>query len=73
MVVIHLDFYYVACTYTGHRSENKAFGGRKELGYVQEPHGEFCLCFLRWLFFFMYGGFFSLAYANVFGVGFSHA
>lgn len=30
-----LDFYYVAWTYTGHRSENKAFGGMKELGYVQ--------------------------------------
>ena len=31
---IHVAFYYVACTYTGHSSENNAFGGSEELGYV---------------------------------------
>ena len=57
----HLDFYYVAWTYTDHRSENKAFGGRKVRVCAVTTWRVFSLLFMMvFFFFFMYGEFFPL-------------
>lgn len=68
----HLDFYYVAWTYIDHRSENEAFGGRKVRVCAVTTWRVF-FAFVMVFFFLNVWWVFSPAYANVFGVGFSHA